>query len=388
MPQSVERTLRLPIVNHVHCNQLPRSDNSVLIRELNPFNHLRHSHSHRKFRQRGFHYHFPSEMAIETLFDRCPPIPLDDAVPISRYVRNVRQIVREVKEAEDANDLETAAVLQIRILLLICKTLPSHPDYDLIESKPAIKELRGIAHTGFANIERLSDALSDDKGFVADADLSTSSVASFGVPCVVQLSVTLLELFERIAAENTVKCLTTVGLLAARATDDQIGNVSRVAALIIPSQTCLSERSDIRYETDILQLLKVKGLVRLGFVEMCPNRSRNSLSPISARLLAQLQRAKPEAVGIVIAPQDTSRICSYSLTDEGLSYVLSCTAQEKFADELVPIGRRGEGKAAWGVAKHSEIRRDGEPPFKLYDLRPLAEARDEQERNVKVEAAR
>lgn len=337
-------------------------------------------------------------MILERLFDRCPPIPVDETVTIPRHVHSIRNIVRQMKEAEDANDMETAAVLQIRILLLICKTLPCHPDYGLEESKPAVKELHSIAHAGFANIERLSDALSESQESVTEAVEPTSLEEPVAMPTMVQFSVTLLELFERIAAKNTAKNLNTVGFLATRvtgrtsskpsATADRVENISRVAALIIPSQTCLSERSDIRYEADISQLLKVKGLIRLGFLEMCPNQSCNSLSPASARLLAQLQRERPEAVSVVIAPQDTSRICSYSLSEAGLSYVLSCAAQQKLVEEVIPNGRNGEGRAIWNVAKHVDITNDSEPQFKLYDLRPLAIARDEHERSMEGETAR
>lgn len=336
-------------------------------------------------------------MTLERLFGRCPPIPVDETIALHRYVSNIRNIVRQVKEAEDANDLETAAILQIRILLLICKTLPCHPDYGLEESRPEVKELQGIAHTGFANVERLSDALSDSQVSASKVVEPTSPNESAAMPRQVQFSVALLELFERIARENTAKSLNTVGLLATRVTDrtssepdatvDRVENGSRVVALIIPSQTCLSERSDIRYEADISQLLKVKDLISLGFLEMCPNQNRNSLSPASARLLAQLQRVRSEAVGVVIAPQDASRIRSYSFTDAGLTYALSCVAQQRPVEEVIPNGRNGEGMASWSVAEHVDIRGDSEPHFKLYDLRPLAVARDEHERSMKGEAA-
>lgn len=305
--------------------------------------------------------------------------------------------MHQVKDLEEADDLESAAVLQIRILQLLCKTLPSHPEYRLPENEQTLKEIGGIARVAFSNIERLADAINDTSASLAD---NGGVVPSADRPInrrQLQVSAGLLELFERIAADNSAKQVTTVGILAGRyddrdlsdpsATQDSQSDLQRISALIIPSQTSLPDRADIRYASDVSQLLKVKGLLRFGFIEMCPNQERNKLHSHSVSMLAELQNEKPEAATIVVTPKDASKICSFSLSPHGLAYVLACSAKEQWADDVIPGGWRGEGGAPWEVANHVDIRNSNEPPFKLYDLRPLALARDEHERSTKSGAA-
>lgn len=301
--------------------------------------------------------------------------------------------MRQVKDLEDAKDLESAAVLQIRILQLICKELPSHPEYNLPENKQALKEVRGIAHVAFATIERLSDALNDVSPERPDTGGALPPSERPIKRRQLQVSLGLLQLFERIAADNSAKQVNTVGILAGRdeerdisesgSQQDRQNTSSKVTALVIPSQTSLADRADIRYASDVSQLLGVKGLLRLGFIEMCPNQSSTTLHSHSVKMLAELQREKPEAATIVIAPNDATRICSYSMSPRGLAYALACTAKEQFAEDVIPAGWSGEGGATWEVAKHLDIRNGSEPTFKLYDLRPLAVARDEHERSTK-----
>lgn len=335
-------------------------------------------------------------MALDKLFDKCPVLPVDPSISVARYLRSIRQTVHQGHESESENDIERAALLQIRVLQLICKTLPSHPEYELSENRSVVKELRGIAHTSFFNIERLETLLGEDS--VAQHNAHTGPAARRSVRTHhVEMSASVVDLFENIAAENTAKGLNTIGIVAGRLEsrqhpefvprrerDDSPGT-SRITALVIPAQTALSDTSNIRYEADVTDLLGRKGLVHMGFIQMCPNQSRLALSPTCARTLSVYQKRQPDALGIVIAPQDPVRVEAFSLTeDHGLNYVLGCAERELTpADEVIPQGEPGEGRPIWSPAKNLKIRKDGEPLFKLYDLRPLAIARDEHERSAK-----
>lgn len=333
-------------------------------------------------------------MSLERLFDKCPVLPVDASISVARYLRSIRQTVRQSNESESEGDLERTALLQIRVLQLICKTLPAHPEYELAENRSVVKELRGIAHTSFANVERLATLLGDDE----KVDHKSLRGARRRVRARhVEISVGLLELFESIAAENTAKSLNTLGILAGRVEAQQNGESSsrserddssgivRITALVIPAQTALPDRTSLRYEADVTDLLGKKSLVQMGFVQLCPNQSRLALGSASASILARYQKKQPDAIGIVIAPRDPMRIQAFSLMEDyGLNYVLGCTEREVTpADDMIPGGQPGEGRPIWSPVKDLDIRKDGEPMFKLYDLRSLASARDEQERIAK-----
>lgn len=317
-------------------------------------------------------------MTIEKLFGKCPVLPVDSNISLAKYLRNIKQAVDQSNECEQVGDIDRAALLQIRVLQLICKTLPSHPEYQLDENHPVVKELSELAHTGFENIERLAKLLSENLETSAHEARRRLQLRP------VEMSLGLAELFERIAAENTARGLQTIGLLAGKPFHGKERTRGTITALVIPSQTSLSHSCDIRYETDVTQLLRVKDLAQLGFIQMCPNLTRLSVSPAAVKMLAPLQQSIPEAVSIIVAPQDPKRLSAFALSDpEGLKFALECiSSQRLLASEEIPQGQEGEGGPVYHVAKHFKIRHDADITFKLYDLRPLAAARDEQERST------
>jgi len=85
-------------------------------------------------------------------------------------------------------------------------------------------------------------------------------------------------------------------------------------------------------------------------------------------------------VAIVVAPRSPGRFRAYTLTDPGgLNYVLACASRDSVPGEtVVPSGLSGAGRPVSAPAKHVEIRKDGMPSFKLYDLRPVGAERDAQ----------
>lgn len=339
-------------------------------------------------------------MSFQRLFDKCPVLPVDASISIARYLRSIRQTGRQSSESENEGDFERAALLQIRILQLICKTLPAHPEYELSENRPVVKELRGIAHTSLSSVERLAGLMNEggDRQIVGSGNGSVRTKGKRRLKdCHIEISMSLLELFEKVAAENTANGFSTIGILARRGErqgsgepsskneDDGPESICSIAALVIPAQTALPDRSNIRYETDITHLLSTKGLAPMGYIQLCPNLSRLALNPISSRMLARYQKKEPDAVAIIVAPQDPMKVQAFTLTDDyGLEYVLSCADHDiSPAENVIPRGLPGEGGPIWRVDNGLQVRKDGEPQFKLYDLRPLAAARDEHERNAK-----
>lgn len=326
-------------------------------------------------------------MGIEKLFGKCPVLPADPTISIARYLRSIRQTIRQASESEETGEIERAALLQIRVLQLICKTLPAHPEHALAENQPVIKEMQSIAHDGFANVERLAGLLSDEGKL--DQEPAAERVARGRSRAKhIKISMGLLDLFEKIAVEHTAKGVRTVAILGGRveaqeSAAEESSNTVLVTALVIPSQVPLLDRSNVRYETDVTDLMARKGLIQVGFVEMCPNLNNVALTPASAMVLARLQKREPSAFGVVIAPQDASRVGAFSVNEDyGLDYLLECEERDIPAHEKVPRGHPGKGKAIWSTADEVEFEHGSEPMFKLYDLRPLAAARDEHERST------
>lgn len=328
-------------------------------------------------------------MGIEKLFNKCPVLPAEPTISIARYLRNIRQTVRQANEVEERGETERAALLQIRILQLICKTLPTHPEYELAENQSVVKEMRSIAHTGFANVERLANLLSDDRHVEPESEKEPVTRRRSRAQRI-EISRSLLDLFEKIAVEHTTNGLRTIAVLGGRPEarqnggDDTSASCVCITALVIPSQMPSSDTSIIRYEADITDLLDKKGLTHMGFIEMCPDLGRVALT--SSMTLARLQKKQPSAIGVVIAPQDTARVQAFSVNEDyGLDYLLTCAERNITpAEEVIPRGQPGKGKPIWSKAQEVELKNDSEPAFKLYDLRPLAAARDEHDRKQQL----
>lgn len=315
-------------------------------------------------------------MGLEHLFDRCPVLPVDASISLARYLHSARQTIMQAASSERSGDLERAALLQIRVLQLICKTVVAHPEYQLPENGPLVTQFRHVADSAFADVERLSDALESRAG--PKSSESRSASARRPRTRKVEVSSNLIDVFERIAGDNSANGLETIGILAGPL-DGSVAPL-QVTALIIPSQSCTQHGSEMRYENDVFSLQELKGLASMGWIQMRPQDSRLTLSPSAARTHAGFQIMMPEAVVIVVAPGDPSRYRAYALTDPGgLGYVLGCASRETpLLEKVVPPGLSGAGRAVSAPAKHVIVRLDGIPAMKLYDLRSLGAARDAQ----------
>lgn len=345
-------------------------------------------------------------MPLQSLFDRSPVLPVDVTISLARYLHSIRATHKQALSSEHKGDLTRAALLQIRVLQLVCKTLPAHPDYALAENAPVLRELRAIAHTGFRDIDRLAIALDATPPPSTNAVLPPPASTPISEPPLAQpspsdpsslpvhvpappprpprhpiaLSGALVDLFERIATDATRRSVSTVGVLAGRVVDDdddrqKSDGEEEVAALIIPSQTNDTVWSVLRYEQDVAQLLTIKKLRTMGLVAITPRAGRPGLPDNAARrALAGIQQTFENGFALVIVRTGGSerytRMGAVRLSESGMRRAVE--EGEGEGDEL------DEDNDEVIEASDVEVREDGSPAFKLYDLRPLAVARDEQ----------
>ena len=258
---------------------------------------------------------------MESLFEKCPILPPDASISLARYLSTARQTARNAADVESSQPFR-AALLHVRVVQLICKTIPSHSEYSLSENAGIVKELNEIAHRSFTSIERLGGLLD-----VASRRRNLRNIYIAGG---------VFDLFTRVAMDHGDNAF--LGLLAGRVED----NGSNITALVIPSQTAGSKCSEIRYESDVSQLLDVKGLSLLGLLHH--QSSSGALPSSTQQLLLRFSERVPEAIGVLVRATDNYKIFS---------------------------GTNGQIQEA----VHAVVD-DGQPLFKLYDLRPLAVARD------------
>lgn len=305
-------------------------------------------------------------MALQSLFDRSPVLPVDAAISLARYLHTARQTQLQAVGTEQAGDITRAALLHIRVLQLTCKTLPSHPDYALAENASVLRELRAVTNISFRDIERLAARLKNST--------RPSRPVIRRVRRALILSASLIDLFQRMSTNAASVGDAMLGLLAKRSNVSS-ADVDEVTSLIIPSQTHGQHWSFVRYDQDVAHLLEIKNLSLVGLIAVLP-RARRATLPLQATIpLAAIQAHYPNAVAVTIAPRDQyTRLSIETLSDNGVSYVTNVDSETP--DDVIPKGFEGEGSPVVVPARHVERRDDGTPIFKLYDLRPLAASRD------------
>lgn len=195
--------------------------------------------------------------SLQSLFDRCPVLPVDASISLGRYLHTIRQTLQHAIHTESLtaqstnNNTDRAILLHIRVLQLVCKTIPSHPEYLMKENVSILRQLRLVAHTSFQHIEHLIHVH-------VEHDLKLN------------ISLSLLSLFRRIHKASTQHSM--IGVLATRPFCND------VIALIIPKQTYASFSCGILRFQDIVQLLYMKHLIVCAFVVVHSTSSTNRLS--------------------------------------------------------------------------------------------------------------
>lgn len=201
---------------------------------------------------------------LEHLFSKCPVLPVDGSVSLAKYASTVSATVADASAFEISGDRERAALLFIRCMQLICKTIPSHPEYSVAENKSIVRDLARQADLCLARLEVYAAALESERGergegtpeysptpalpeSVEAEDIPRtqeellpnglgkssgtvhheSSLPIRGRPIVsrrlrmrgMHVSAALFSLFERISASNAKHDIETIGILAGRLTN-------------------------------------------------------------------------------------------------------------------------------------------------------------------------
>lgn len=224
---------------------------------------------------------------LQHLFSKCPVLPVDGSVSLAKYASSVNATVADAAEFETSGDRERAALLYIRCMQLVCKTIPSHPEYAVTENKPIVRDLGRQADQCLTRLEAYAATLAaergDRAGFISETPLPRSSPrqsesgeeaseaatssqeralqvptsaangpthVSSGRPIVsrrsrmrsLHISASLFALFERIAAFNTSTGIETIGVLAGRLTNS--GNTDSGPSSVVEKESTAFETLD------------------------------------------------------------------------------------------------------------------------------------------------
>lgn len=376
-------------------------------------------------------------------------LPVDPSLSIAKYSNIVGTTFADATAFEGRGDPESgerAALLYIRILQIVCKTIPSHPEYSIPENEAIVASLSRRADSCFARLESYAASLSKARSAPAPSAplirppeeiIRSSSSASppsgsvtvrkQGVhPASLELRLRslhipsdLVELLERIASDTLSRGLEFVGALAGREVQplgqqgrqqtqdpgapDVSSDVGRDAilhatALVIPAQKAMDGNKEtvVNYLDDLASLLAAKSLLHLGWIRVRPAPIAPNgllLGRDGAHLHAAVHSRLPEAItGFVMRDHDNAvdKLLWLSL--------LGSRAERSREDVHGPTGISGDikglqsgssgktpGKTPSPLppgmvgANHVVFRTDsGAPPFKLYDLRPMAKVHEKQ----------
>jgi hypothetical protein len=345
---------------------------------------------------------------LEHLFARCPVLPVDAAVSVAKYSQIIGSTLADAAAFERAGDpdsLERAALLHIRILQLVCKTVPSHPEYSIAENASILCSLARRADACLGRLEAYAAALARASGGPplppVNALRPPEEVIGSAASRLrhqfrrVHVSAAPISVLER-GAESIGAIAGRVVASAAEGGGDEVGASLSVTALVIPSQVPAADgvsEAELLYGGDVLSLLRAKELLHLGWLRVLRSSAAavgGALGRRVARLQAQCQLAVPEAVtGAVVVRADKAdplRVAWFS-SDGGADAGREASepgASTSPAPDAVDDGDpAGPGSAAVegadgaltpnGMvrAAHVVVHDDG-PPFKFYDLRPMA----------------
>nr|AAM61146.1 unknown [Arabidopsis thaliana] len=121
-------------------------------------------------------------------------------------------------------------------------------------------------------------------------------------PLELHIATSMMDTFMRLAKSNTKKNLETCGILAGSLKNRKF----YITALIIPKQESTSDSCQATNEEEIFEVQDKQSLFPLGWIHTHPTQSC-FMSSIDVHTHYSYQIMLPEAVAIVMAPQDSSR---------------------------------------------------------------------------------
>lgn len=155
-----------------------------------------------------------------------------------------------------------------------------------------------------AQVHDLIPAVTPSVGEVQEMMSNTLSngLVSPESPMELHISTTMMDTFMKLARSNTVKSLETCGVLAGSLKNRKF----RVTALIIPKQESTANSCQTTNEEEIFEVQDKQSLFPLGWIHTHPTQSC-FMSSIDLHTHYSYQIMLPEAVAIVMAPQDRSK---------------------------------------------------------------------------------
>lgn len=350
---------------------------------------------------------------LSHLFPKCPVLPVDATVSLAQYTRTIQATLDSATvllRSATASSAERAALLHIRILQLVCKTLPAHPDHGLPETAAARAALAEKADICFARLEAYAASLSKSAapppaqrpqlrapesvvgGRGRDDALPTAAPAapapqhssaaapqhsSAAAPrqwpgaspkrprCSVVVPAPLLALFER--GSEPIAALGGVC---------HGEDVMHVTALVLPAQNGPRNgvgEGDVLYPGDVFALLQAKKLVPMGWLRACEEGAAgDAVGEGGKRLQKAVEIVEGGAVtGIVERAIDGGGARLGWFVSEG-----SAGAEVRPANGANGDGRESRFAPVVGMRQVQYVtvksEASGAPPFKFYDLRPMA----------------
>ncbi|KFK26683.1 hypothetical protein AALP_AA8G279700 [Arabis alpina] len=151
-------------------------------------------------------------------------------------------------------------------------------------------------------------------------------------PLELHISTTMMDTFMRLAKSNTKKDLETCGILAGILKNRKF----YITALIIPKQEGTANSCQATNEEEIFEVQDKQSLFPLGWIHTHPTQSC-FMSSIDVHTHYSYQIMLPEAVAIVMAPQDSSRNHGiFRLTQPGGMTVIRNCDQRGFHSHSSP----------------------------------------------------
>uniref|UniRef100_A0A7S1TBX2 USP8 dimerisation domain-containing protein n=1 Tax=Compsopogon caeruleus TaxID=31354 RepID=A0A7S1TBX2_9RHOD len=191
-------------------------------------------------------------------------------------------------------------------------------------------------------------------------DVTTARIP-FEAETTIEMHNDVARVFEKISRDQVARGLKTIGILACKVEHLDSDPPLHIAALIIPQQQASSDETvELLDEKETASLLRVKGLVTIGWITTALDQFA-SLSMHEMKLLAAVQVRYSQAFAVMLAPNDSKHQGLYALTEEGMIYLIrNPSATISDTKTLPPLVRE---------ASHVRVRADRELSFKIYDLR-------------------
>ncbi|XP_060184350.1 AMSH-like ubiquitin thioesterase 2 isoform X5 [Lycium barbarum] len=186
----------------------------------------------------------------------------------------------------------------------VSQTAPS-PGISLIHTLPHEAEISSVSST---------DSSSGPSNYSRNVQTKSGPLKDVHVPT------RLMENFLEIASDNTKKDIETYGFLGASLKDD----IFYITSLIIPKQESTSNSCQALQEEEMFAILHEQSLFPIGWIHTHPSQSC-FMSSIDLHTQYSYQVMVPEAIGIVMAPTDTSRAYGiFQLSDGGKKILKDC----------------------------------------------------------------